>query len=145
MTDRSTLKALTFGILAAFFWGTHSVIVRYLTTDLSGLTIAALRLYIAAFILFLIMKANRRPVRFDLTDRNFLITVVGSTTNYIFFHIGLEHTTASNAMVRPAPLQTTCCCLFCLAPSRPRLPTISGTRQQRVSRQSQLRCFSRFQ
>ncbi len=99
MTDRSTLKALTFGILAAFFWGTHSVIVRYLTTDLSGLTIAALRLYIAAFILFLIMKANRSPVKFDLTDRNFLITVVGSTTNYIFFHIGLEHTTASNAMV----------------------------------------------
>lgn len=99
MSDRSTLHALSFGFLAAFFWGTHSVIVRYLTTDLNGLTIAALRLYIAAVILFAILKAYRQPIRFDLTDKNFLITVVGSTTNYIFFHLGLEHTTASNAMV----------------------------------------------
>jgi len=45
------------------------------------------------------MKIYRRPVAIDFSDKNFLITVFGSTTNYIFFHIGLEHTSASNAMV----------------------------------------------
>lgn len=99
MNHKSTVQALSFGFLAAFFWGTHSVIVRDLTADLHGLTIAALRLYIAAFVLFVIMKVYRRPVAIDFSDRNFLITVIGSTTNYIFFHIGLEHTSASNAMV----------------------------------------------
>lgn len=99
MDSRSTIQALSFGFLAAFFWGTHSVIVRYLTEDLRGLTIAALRLYIAAFALFLIMKIYRRPVSIHFRDKYFLLTVFGSTTNYIFFHIGLEHTSASNAMV----------------------------------------------
>jgi len=99
MSSNSTVKAMTFGFVAAFFWGTHSVIVRDLTVDMHGLTVAALRLYIAAFVLFAIMKIYRRPVAIDFTDKNFLITVFGSTTNYIFFHIGLEHTSASNAMV----------------------------------------------
>ncbi len=92
-------KPLMFGLLAAFFWGTHSVIVRFLTTDLHGLTIAALRLYIAAAILFLILKVIKVPVSINLKDSNLQVAVVSTVINYIFFHIGLEHTSASNSMM----------------------------------------------
>ncbi|MEX3008708.1 DMT family transporter [Hoeflea sp. TYP-13] len=88
-----------FGLLAAFFWGTHSVIVRYLTADMHGITIAALRLYIAAIALFALMKALRFAVSFKLSDQNLQIAVVSTVINYICFHIGLEHTSASNAMM----------------------------------------------
>ncbi|MEM9105221.1 MAG: DMT family transporter [Pseudomonadota bacterium] len=97
IADRS--KPLLFGLLAAFFWGTHSVIVRYLTSDMQGITIAALRLYIAAIALFALMKVMRFPVSLRLTDRNLQIAVVSTVINYICFHIGLEYTSASNAMM----------------------------------------------
>ena len=90
---------MIFGLVAAFFWGTHSVIVRYLTSDLHGITIAVLRLYIAAFVLFVIMKLKNHPVSIQLSDRNLLLTVFGTASNYVLFHIGLEHTSASNAML----------------------------------------------
>ena len=90
---------MIFGLLAAFFWGTHSVIVRYLTSDLHGITIAVLRLYIAALVLFVIMKLKDHPVSIQLSDRNLLLTVFGTASNYVLFHIGLEHTSASNAML----------------------------------------------
>ncbi len=90
---------LMLGLLAAFFWGTHSVIVRFLTTDLHGLTIAVLRLYIAATILFLILKALKTPVSINLRDPNLLIAALSTAINYIFFHIGLEHTGAANSMM----------------------------------------------
>ena len=99
MPSRTALLALGFGLLAAFFWGTHSVIVRYLTTDMHGLTIAVVRLYIAAFVLYLVMRMGKQPVRIRLKDRLFLLTVAGSVANYALFHIGLEHTSASNAML----------------------------------------------
>ena len=90
---------MIFGLLAAFFWGTHSVIVRYLTSDLSGITIAVLRLYIAAAVLYVIMRLNRQRVSIRLGDANLLLTVFGTATNYVLFHIGLEHTSASHAML----------------------------------------------
>lgn len=97
IADRS--KPLLFGFLAAFFWGTHSVIVRYLTSDMQGITIAALRLYIAAIALFVLMKLMRFPVSSRLSDRNLQIAVVSTVINYICFHVGLEYTSASNAMM----------------------------------------------
>lgn len=120
--------ALTFGMLAAFFWGTHSVIVRYLTGDLHGLTIAALRLYIAAIILFAILKVLKVRVFIDLTDRNLLIAVFSTVVNYIFFHIGLEHTGAANAMMleNTAPFFVLII-LFLLASERIRRRDIFGT------------------
>ena len=99
MKSNPALIAFGFGLMAAFFWGTHSVIVRYLTADLHGLTVAVLRLYIAAGALFVIMKLSKRPVSIKLADKTFLMVVFGVTTNYIFFHMGLEHTGASNAMM----------------------------------------------
>lgn len=90
---------MVFGLVAAFFWGTHSVIVRYLTSDLHGITIAVLRLYIAALVLYGIMKLKSHPVSIRLSDPNLLLTVFGTAANYVLFHIGLEHTSASNAML----------------------------------------------
>ena len=90
---------MAFGLAAAFFWGTHSVIVRYLTTDMHGITIAVLRLYIAAFVLYVILRVYKHPVAIKLSDKNLLLTVFGTATNYVLFHIGLEHTGASNAML----------------------------------------------
>ncbi len=93
------LMALLFGLLAAFFWGTHSVIVRYLTGDLHGMTIAVLRLYVATAILFVILKAVGHRVSVNLKDRNLLIAAGSTVVNYVFFHVGLEHTGAANAMM----------------------------------------------
>ncbi len=88
-----------FGLLAAFFWGTHSVIVRFLTTDLHGLTIAVLRLYIAATVLFLILKVLKTSISINLKDPNLIVATVSTAINYIFFHVGLEHTGAANGMM----------------------------------------------
>ncbi|MEM7173483.1 MAG: DMT family transporter, partial [Pseudomonadota bacterium] len=98
MTKASWL-ALGFGFLAAFFWGTHSVIVRYLTSDLAGISIAVFRLYIAAAVLYVILKLHGRGASFSLRDKALLWTTFGVVTNYILFHVGLEHTTASAAMM----------------------------------------------
>jgi len=99
MFPQAALQAFGFGLLAAFFWGTHSVIVRYLTADIHGIPIATLRLYIAALALFVILKINKHPISIPFKDKVFLITTFGAVTNYLFFHIGLEHTSASNAMM----------------------------------------------
>ncbi|WP_419906143.1 DMT family transporter [Hoeflea sp.] len=99
MQDQSAIKPLVFGFLAAFCWGTHSVIVRYLTGDMQGITIAALRLYIAAAVLFVLMKILHFPVSSRLSDRNLQIAAGSTVVNYICFHIGLEYTSASNAMM----------------------------------------------
>ncbi len=92
-------KPLIFGFLAAFLLGTHSVIVRYLTADLHGMTIAVLRLYIAAAALFLILKILKTPISINFKDPNLIAAAVATAVNYIFFHVGLEHTSAANAMM----------------------------------------------
>lgn len=92
-------QGLFLGFLAAFFWGTHSVIVRYLDEDISGMAVACLRLYIAALTLFVILKLRKHPVSIRFSDKVFLITMLAATINFVFFHIGLEYTSASNAMV----------------------------------------------
>ena len=97
--NRETIQALVFGVAAAFFSGTHSVIVRYLADHIHGTTVAALRLYVASIAVFLILKSYRRKIEINWTDRVLLITVAGFSANYIVFHWGLEYTGASSAMV----------------------------------------------
>lgn len=92
-------SGLVLGFLAAFLWGTHSVIVRYLTSDLGGLQIAVMRLFIAALAIYLILKALRASVSIRFSDWNFRLAVLSTVVNYILFHVGLEHTGAANAMV----------------------------------------------
>ncbi|WP_170557886.1 DMT family transporter [Ruegeria atlantica] len=92
-------NGLVLGFLAAFLWGTHSVIVRYLTSDLGGLQIAVSRLFIAALAIYCMLRVMRVPVSIQLSDWNFRLAVLSTVVNYILFHIGLEHTGAANAMV----------------------------------------------
>ncbi|MET1411530.1 DMT family transporter [Roseibium sp. HPY-6] len=96
---KSYAIALAFGFVAAFLMGANSVMVRYLTTDLHGLQIAVFRLWIACSVIFLMLTVSgRRPNLFQL-DRFNLLASAGFTLNYITFHVGLEHTSATNAMV----------------------------------------------
>lgn len=100
MTKTNLLQnGLALGFLAAFLWGTHSVIVRYLTSDLGGLQIAVTRLFIAALAIFVMLRVMRVSISLRLSDWNFRLAVLSTVVNYILFHIGLEHTGAANAMV----------------------------------------------
>ncbi len=92
-------NGLVLGFLAAFLWGTHSVIVRYLTSDLGGLQIAVSRLFIAALAIYGMLRVMGAPVSIRFSDWNFRLAVLSTVVNYILFHIGLEHTGAANAMV----------------------------------------------
>jgi drug/metabolite transporter (DMT)-like permease len=94
-------KGYIFGILAAFFWGTHSVIVRYLAGSIDGVSIAAFRLYVAIIVIVLMLKMSKARIDLHIPNRkNFLIVAFfGMTLNFIVFHIGLEYTSASNAML----------------------------------------------
>ncbi|WP_299663273.1 DMT family transporter [uncultured Ruegeria sp.] len=92
-------NGLVLGFLAAFLWGTHSVIVRYLTSDLGGLQIAVSRLFIAALAIFCMLRVMDARISIRFSDWNFRLAVLSTVVNYILFHIGLEHTGAANAMV----------------------------------------------
>ena len=92
-------NGLLLGFLAAFLWGTHSVIVRYLTSDLGGLQIAVTRLFIAALAIYALLRVMGAGVKIRYGDWNFRLAVLATVVNYILFHIGLEHTGAANAMV----------------------------------------------
>jgi len=92
-------SGMLYGLLAAFFWGTHSVIVRHLDMDMGGVAVACLRLYIAALTLLLVLRYRKYQVTIAYRDKTFLVTMLAVTINFIFFHIGLEYTNASNAMV----------------------------------------------
>lgn len=82
-------NGLFLGFLAAFLWGTHSVIVRYLTGDLGGMQIATSRLFIAALAIYGMLRAMNAPVSVQLRDWNFRLAVLATVINYILFHIGL--------------------------------------------------------
>lgn len=92
-------NGLVLGFSAAFLWGTHSVIVRYLTGDLGGMQIAVTRLFIAALAIFCMLRVMRASVSVQFRDGNFRLAVLATVINYALFHIGLEHTGAANAMV----------------------------------------------
>ncbi|WP_299544175.1 DMT family transporter [uncultured Roseibium sp.] len=96
---RTYAIALIFGFAAAFLMGANSVIVRYLTTDLHGLQIAVFRLWIACSVILIMLKVSGRSVRLRGFDKFSLLASLGFTLNYITFHIGLEQTSATNAMV----------------------------------------------
>lgn len=92
-------NGLVLGFVAALLWGTHSVIVRYLTGDLGGMQIAVTRLFIAALAIFVMLRVMRAPVSIRFSDGNFRLAVLATVVNYVLFHVGLEHTGAANAMV----------------------------------------------
>ncbi|SLN60868.1 threonine and homoserine efflux system [Roseovarius albus] len=92
-------RGLLLGFAAAFLWGTHSVIVQFLTGDLDAIQIAAMRLYIAATTLFIVLKVLRQPISIPKHSKYFWLATGATFVNYILFHLGLERTTAASAMV----------------------------------------------
>ncbi len=95
----TNVYAIFLGLLAAFFSGVHSVIVRHLTEHVHGTTVATIRLYVAAAALFVIIKSYRKPIAINWSDKTLLVTVLAFSANYVVFHWGLEYTGASVAMV----------------------------------------------
>ncbi|MCP4384805.1 MAG: DMT family transporter [Hyphomicrobiales bacterium] len=95
----ATYKPLLLGLVAAFFWGTHSTIVRFLSTDIPGVTSATIRLYIASVTLFIVLRmAGRRPT-FDFRTKGLLAVVLALAANFALFHVGLDYASATNAML----------------------------------------------
>ncbi|WP_171234063.1 DMT family transporter [Ruegeria sp. HKCCA6837] len=99
LSTKLTQNGLVLGFLAALLWGTHSVIVRYLTSDLGGLQIAVTRLFVAALAIYCMLRVMRVSVSIKLGDWNFRLAVLSTVINYILFHVGLEYTGAASAMV----------------------------------------------
>lgn len=91
--------ALSFGVLAAVLMGLNSVFVRFLTTDMHGLQIAVVRLWVACSVIFMLLRLKGHKLDLFPYDRYQCLAIFGFTLNYITFHIGLEKTSATNAMV----------------------------------------------
>ena len=128
LLNQSMARAYVFGLLAAFFSGTHSVIVRYLTDHIHGSTVAVFRLYVASAALFMILKLYRKPISVQWFDKTLAITVLAFSANYVVFHWGLEYTGASSAMVleNTAPIFVLIFSVLFLR-ERVRLPVIIAT------------------
>ncbi len=105
MQRSSNLTGYAAGLLASFFWGIHSVIIRHLTEQvISPYLIAGLRLYIGTLTLFLIIgierlfhfKKKREPMKFTF-NTFFWIAALSLGINFLFFQSGLQYTLASDA------------------------------------------------
>lgn len=102
MVCGKTCIGLAAGAAAAFCWGFHAVLVRRLVTDIPGIAIAVIRLYVAVAAIFLLLKLRRAPIRFAARGNWPYLLVAGLfgvALNFFFFHKGLEYTTAANAML----------------------------------------------
>ncbi len=105
MQRTSILIGYGAGLLASFFWGIHSVIIRHLTEQgVSPYLIAGLRLYVGTLTLLLIIgiqrlvqhKRRKDPVKFKL-NHFFWIAALSLGVNFLFFQTGLQYTLASDA------------------------------------------------
>lgn len=92
-------RGLALGFAAAFLWGTHSVIVQFLTGDIGAIQIATMRLYIAAATLLIVLKVLGQSISLPTQSKYFWLATAATFVNYILFHLGLERTNAASAMV----------------------------------------------
>ncbi|WP_421725929.1 DMT family transporter [Bauldia sp.] len=99
MRDASTYRPLLLGLVAAFFWGTHSTIVRFLSADIAGITSATIRLYIAALTLFIVLRIVGHRPTLDLKTKGLIPVVLALAANFAFFHIGLQYASATSAIL----------------------------------------------
>lgn len=91
------------GLLAAFFWGVHSVIIRFMTGEgISPFLIAGSRLYIGAFTLLIILvlssfiRSKKVFIKIKL-NKFFWVAGIVLGLNFILFQLGLKYTYASDA------------------------------------------------
>lgn len=96
------------GITASVFWGFHPVVIRFLTAEsVSPAAISALRLLIGSStitLVYLFARAFRRKgtEKPFLYNKFFWLGVAGLSLNFFFFHLGLQYTIASNAILLEA-------------------------------------------
>jgi len=105
MARSSRFSGYVAGLLASFFWGIHSVIIRYLSEQgVNPYLIAALRLYIGVLVLFVVLllqyifakdkQKYSKPFKYN---KFFWIGALSIGINFLFFQKGLEYTLASDA------------------------------------------------
>lgn len=105
MQIQSKQKAIGYvcGLLAAFFWGIHSVIIRYMTLEgVSPFLIAGSRLYIGIItlccILFFSTLFKRKKTFGKLNyGKFFWISGLALGVNFLLFQLGLKYTYASDS------------------------------------------------
>ncbi len=94
-------------LLASFFLGFHSIIIRYLELQsVNTYVIISSRLFIGStFLAFFILlqrlwKKEKlwQPGKFHY-DKFFWLAAVGLGLNFVFFHQGLQYTIASDAIL----------------------------------------------
>lgn len=93
------------GITAAMFWGFHAVLIRYLVSqEVPAVGVAAFRLLTGSIILAVIStavsaakrKGTSIPFPYGIF---FWMAVLGLAVNFLFFHVGLKYTIASDAIL----------------------------------------------
>lgn len=105
MISSKTLQGYIAGLLAALFWGVHSVIIRNLTGEgVSPFLIAGLRLYIGIITILVLLTVfrifrkgkitNVEPVRLNYF---FWLAAFSLGINFLLFQWGLHFTLASDA------------------------------------------------
>ena len=100
---RKKIIGYTCGLLAAFFWGVHSVMIRFMTGEgISPFLIAGTRLYIGIATLLVILVISsliRRKKIFDRLNYNKFFWIAGIVLglNFLLFQLGLKYTYASDA------------------------------------------------
>ena len=100
---RKKIIGYSCGLLAAFFWGVHSVIIRFMTGEgISPFLIAGSRLYVGIatiFIILLIRALLTRKKVFEKLEFNGFFWLAGIVLglNFLLFQLGLKYTYASDA------------------------------------------------
>lgn len=100
-----TAIGYTAGLIASFFWGVHSVIIRHLTQEgVSPSLIAGSRLYVGVIVMFVMINVvkifsgskKKENTKF-MTNSYFWIASISLGINFLLFQYGLEFTLASDA------------------------------------------------
>jgi drug/metabolite transporter (DMT)-like permease len=102
--DDKTLIAALFATLAAFSWGSSTVLGKYALNRLPFTVVTALRLSLTAvFALIIYVVTSDGPETLELTNyqwRNLVIIVMSTGTVALFiYYFGLKHMQASHATV----------------------------------------------
>jgi len=93
------LVAYLYALLAAFFWGSHTVVMKHLVdTGVSPFLISVARLYLAGLLIALFFRFSGGKFVFGFKKNKLTVVLVASfVLNFLFFPLGLMYTTASSA------------------------------------------------
>ena len=102
--DDKTLIAALFALLAAFSWGSSTVLGKHALKNLSFLTVTSLRLWVTAIVAFIVfMSLPNQPALLSLSSQQWFIIVVivlstGSVALFIYYY-GLKQVPATHATI----------------------------------------------